>query len=205
MSSSSSFSSKTPLVLSILEQTSSLCKEELDEILSVNSNSVTSPSVGLIEIPDGLCYIQREKAAIHGKIIKIRRIFVEVCDSGDYKSVGWIAKCDVNNCLVCSKTFGLFTYKYHCYACGNVICHQCSNNTAIINELTSIFNECKTVRVCRLCFWGQKIVTAVHTFEDREFTNLPQYLNAIKKTPLLLENAISRIQRTPGQFNEKYI
>ena len=104
-----------PLILETLNSISSLSKIELDKILfqydfdddnenlqirKNKNNSDIKRKVGLIEVPNGICYIQRDKAALHGKIIQIRRIFAEVVDSGDYKDVGWVAKCDVDNCRV---------------------------------------------------------------------------------------------------------
>jgi len=58
--------------------------------------------------------------------------------------------------MICSKLFGMFTYKYHCIACGNVVCSDCSKVQAIISELASYGPQ----KVCHSCFFGQEIVEA---------------------------------------------
>lgn len=65
-------------------------------------------------------------------------------------------------CMVCSTSFGIFTYKHICRACGNIVCSSCSPSSAMIQELSGpSAGNCGPQRVCSLCFWGQDAVFAV--------------------------------------------
>ena len=82
---------------------------------------------------------------------KIRRIFINSPDGGDYTGLGWIINDDIDNCMLCNAEFGYTTYKHHCKGCGSVVCHGCSPNKAIVFEISSVGE----LRVCHLCFFGQ--------------------------------------------------
>ena len=88
---------------------------------------------------------------IVGKEQKLRRIFIKTVDSGEYGNVGWMLNEDVNRCTICAKAFGIFRYKHHCRACGNIVCNICSKNNVIVDLLVSL----GPVRVCDQCCWGQ--------------------------------------------------
>jgi hypothetical protein len=92
----------------------------------------------------------------------VHRIFVNGIDYPEYRTVGWLLYDDVDFCVICNTAFGFFTYKYYCYACGNIVCHACSPYTVIISELS----DAGLKRCCTQCCWGQDEVTAVHTYKD---------------------------------------
>lgn len=85
----------------------------------------------------------------------IHRIFAKSLEAPDYKDVGWILNDDVDICMLCRRSpFGMFAYKHHCKACGNIFCSECSQSTAQIRELRGLGD----FRVCNLCFYGQDTV-----------------------------------------------
>lgn len=84
------------------------------------------------------------------KII-VNRIFVGSNDGGNYTNVGWLLNDDIHYCMLCRTSFGMFTYKHHCKACGNIVCQACSENRAYIFEIQSL----GMFRTCNLCYFGQ--------------------------------------------------
>ena len=97
--------------------------------------------------------IREEKILVHGRYFKIRRVFAQGIDSGDYTGVGWVVCGDVEYCMVCMKNSfaGPFSTRHHCRACGNVVCTSCSNNFVPVAQLPDV----GPVRVCNQCYWGQ--------------------------------------------------
>ncbi len=95
--------------------------------------------------------IVNETLVINGKEFEIRRIFVHTPDSGSYEGVGWVLASDVKHCMICSSTFGYFTYQHYCVACGNIVCQKCSSNEALIFEVEHL----GPMRCCDQCYWGQ--------------------------------------------------
>jgi hypothetical protein len=67
---------------------------------------------------------------------------------------GWVEDDSVTGCMVCAAPFSLLRRRHHCRACGNVVCHSCSPNTAPIAELP----DAGRLRVCTQCYWGQAAV-----------------------------------------------
>ena len=76
---------------------------------------------------------------LNGSKYAVRKVYIRTADSGDYYKVGWILNQDIDECMICCKTFGasyMLTYfhyerlvvneifftgrKHHCRACGNV-------------------------------------------------------------------------------------
>jgi len=86
----------------------------------------------------------------------IHRLYVYVpnCDS---KCVGWVLNDDVDNCMVCNRSFGMFLWKKHCRCCGNVICGNCVvDDELIIIELSDLGEQL----LCVQCYYGQDEVHA---------------------------------------------
>lgn len=85
----------------------------------------------------------------------IHRIFAKSYDAPDYCDIGWVLNDDVDICMLCrGSPFGMFAYKHHCKACGNIFCAECAPNIAPIRELRGL----GLYRVCNMCFYGQEMV-----------------------------------------------
>lgn len=98
--------------------------------------------------------IREDTIILKGVSRKIRRVFVDSGDAGDYHKVGWVANGDVDCCMICLTTLSSFSAcskKHHCRACGNVTCSKCSDEEAIVLEIHTL----GPVRVCKQCYWGQ--------------------------------------------------
>ncbi|ORX95677.1 hypothetical protein K493DRAFT_337238 [Basidiobolus meristosporus CBS 931.73] len=54
---------------------------------------------------------------------------------------------DYYACIQCGLTFSFFRKKYHCYHCGNVLCHSCTKNSLPLPK----FGYIQPVRVCGYC------------------------------------------------------
>ena len=59
----------------------------------------------------------------------------------------WIPDELVNTCSLCAQVFNLIRRRHHCRRCGNIFCHQCSNNYISLK----CFGYAKPVRVCNRC------------------------------------------------------
>lgn len=46
----------------------------------------------------------------------------------------WVESDLVINCQICNTSFGIFTRKHHCRACGGVFCHKCCHDSIVIPE-----------------------------------------------------------------------
>lgn len=80
--------------------------------------------------------LQNENWYVKGEAIKVHRVFVGgLYDLGEYSSIGWIMACDVINCMICYKEFNTFNSKYNCFACGNVVCSDCSPDKGLYPSL----------------------------------------------------------------------
>eukprot|EP01038_Epipyxis_sp_PR26KG_P009282 gene9282-12506_t len=91
------------------------------------------------------------------KEIHFKRIFIKTTDSlyiGKYASIGWVLACEIENCMNCGSSFGVFNVKNHCRGCGFVVCRSCLGSKAIISGL-DLFGEMKA---CKKCFKGQPII-----------------------------------------------
>jgi hypothetical protein len=62
----------------------------------------------------------------------------------------WMPDYLVKNCQNCTKKFGMFASKYHCYVCGDVFCSSC-----LINEMLPPFKE--KVKSCSECYSIMKL------------------------------------------------
>lgn len=113
--------------------------------------SHTSIPDNIYQLSNRITGVVRELSVINGKEVNIHRIFVHTGDSGAYETVGWVLACDVKHCMICSTSFGYFTYQYYCIACGNIVCQKCSVNEALVFEIRHLGLK----RVCDQCYWGQ--------------------------------------------------
>jgi len=107
-----------------------------------------------------------EEVKLGGVSRIVRRVFIRSNDSGKYARLGWVLMNDVDCCMICVMKFkGLITSypKYHCHACGNIVCSDCSNNYPIIKELSHFDGK---LRVCNFCFFGQ-----VSLFDTGDISN----------------------------------
>ena len=110
--------------------------------------------------------VTSEEVKIGGVSRIVRRVFIRSNDSGKYARLGWVLMNDVDCCMICVMKFkGLITSypKYHCHACGNIVCSNCSNNYPIIKELSHFDGK---LRVCNFCFFGQ-----VSLFDTGDISN----------------------------------
>lgn len=64
------------------------------------------------------------------------------------RPVEWISDSLVHCCPICGDHFNAMIRKHHCRRCGNVLCHQCSSERAVLPDLG--IRDC--VRVCSLCY-----------------------------------------------------
>lgn len=95
-------------------------------------------------------FIEEEEVIIAGDKKVIRRLFVQSVES-DFGGVGWVINEDIKECMICHTAFGVFRWPHHCRSCGNLVCHPCSPEEVIIEEM----KELGHVRICTLCYFGQ--------------------------------------------------
>lgn len=95
-------------------------------------------------------YIEEEEAIIAGEKKTIRRLFAQSLES-DFGGVGWVINEDIKDCMICHTPFGVFRWPHHCRSCGNLVCHPCSPDEVVIEEM----KELGPVRICVLCYFGQ--------------------------------------------------
>ncbi len=98
--------------------------------------------------------LRREDGIEQGTRRKFHRVFVQCTDSTvNYRRLGWIVSADVEHCMICYQPFEsvLRSHKHHCRACGNVICHHCSEHKEVVEGIEVL----GPVRVCHLCNYGQ--------------------------------------------------
>lgn len=131
-------------------------KMRCDEFNNSRSLAIDEGKVFAIQIEDNL----QTKS-------KLYRVFVIGIDFPNYLTVGWIIHKGIQNCLNCRRSFGIFFYKYNCWACGNLLCSSCLPHRIIISELKSL----GPVPVCEQCYWGQDDCNAIHTFIDIAMPN----------------------------------
>ena len=98
--------------------------------------------------------VTSEEVKIGGVSRIVRRVFIRSNDSGKYARLGWVLMNDVDCCMICvMKLKGLITSypKYHCHACGNIVCGNCADNFSQVVEIELD----RSVRVCKSCYFGQ--------------------------------------------------
>ncbi len=96
-------------------------------------------------------YFQTETIFVRGQSFSVRRLCVANTSVDPYAPAGWILASEMPSCMICGEEFGVWRWKRHCKACGNVVCSDCSPELAVILELLN----CGPLRSCVQCFWGQ--------------------------------------------------
>lgn len=90
--------------------------------------------------------------------ITVSRVYVASSNGGAYSDLGWVVKDEATHCMECLKPFGTLRSKYHCKACGDLVCNSCSPFMRKIVELSPY----KTFRVCGRCHNGSLAEDAMH-------------------------------------------
>ena len=103
------------------------------------------------ELTGDTYYLQTETVYVRGEAFTVRRLCVSSECKDPYAPAGWMLAAEMPLCTICGEEFGMFKWKRHCKACGNVVCSDCSPETAIILELLNI----GPLRACVHCYWGQ--------------------------------------------------
>ena len=121
---------------------------------------------------------------------KLHRLYVLVpnCDT---KCVGWVLNCDVDACMICSRSFNSFPsflFKHHCRCCGNIVCSHCvADQEIIIFELSDLGGQL----VCTQCYFGQDEVHALCYIVNHK-TGLDKNYVPPKVKRMLTGEALSR-------------
>lgn len=136
--------------------------------------------------------LQEEDAILNGTKRRIHRVFIRGPDSGTYFTVGWILLNDVDNCIICKKVFGIYLHKHHCRACGNIVCINCSDMEAEVDELI----DCGRQRVCKMCYYGQEPVLVTHSYvkDSDQIDNKSNYATLTNKLNVAIAESDKDIQ-----------
>ncbi len=59
----------------------------------------------------------------------------------------WVPDSGSSGCCVCGKTFGIFTRRHHCRACGKIVCNDHSSKKLLLDHISKDVQQ----RVCDLC------------------------------------------------------
>jgi len=129
--------------------------------------------------------ILKEVAYVMGKIKVFRRIFLKNSGAEDYCWVGWVIDGDMDNCMICGRTFFLFD-KHHCRICGDIVCESCSSEQVQLSE----FMHWGFQRACRMCHFGQDIIS-VHPFRHARQIQLA---NALKGDNFLNSSLATKLE-----------
>ena len=50
--------------------------------------------------------ISEDTMKLNGLEYAVRKVYIRTADSGDYYKVGWVLNQDIDECMICRKTFG---------------------------------------------------------------------------------------------------
>jgi hypothetical protein len=136
--------------------------EETINILKQHSSDVTLSSIREVfewnRLEDVFLHengkhivVRKEKINFAGNMKYVRRVFVNRPPTKEYSNVGWVVCSDTDLCMLCSDTFGYFSFKRHCWICGNIFCGDCVSNTIVISE----YSAYGPVPACNMCSYGQ--------------------------------------------------
>jgi hypothetical protein len=80
---------------------------------------------------DGM--LTQEIIVLSGKDTVIHRVYLSKKVAGPYFNVGWVLDGDVDECMICNRTFSAFFLltKHHCRSCGNIVCSDCSSSEGV--------------------------------------------------------------------------
>ena len=127
-------------------------QKEIENVIQFNHDNVNN-SITLLPCIERII---AEEVKLGGVTKIVRRVFIRSDDSGKYARLGWVLMNDVDCCMICVMKFkGLITSypKYHCHACGNIVCGSCADNFSQVVEIELD----RSVRVCKSCYFGQVI------------------------------------------------
>lgn len=127
-------------------------KKKIKSIESNQDNMDISYAIPL----DGTV-VQFEQVLINRRPVNVRKVYTI---DNPYK-VGWIADCDINNCMICLKSFWFGYRRHHCRACGVIVCASCSPYRVNIPALEP---ESGGSRVCTDCFGLKSNMTSIYIF-----------------------------------------
>ena len=99
--------------------------------------------------------IRKDVARVGGEVKMIRRAFLRLNHSDDYRNVGWVLDEDLEGCMSCGAPFGLFQRRTHCRVCGDLLCRPCCSSEVLLKE----FKDWGYVPACDFCFYGQEEVS----------------------------------------------
>ena len=95
--------------------------------------------------------IRKFSCKTKGREKYVRRVYANFEIMKKYRCVGWVFDSDLENCMICGASFGLFKRKHHCRTCGDLVCTDCSEGEVIITE----YPEYGYVKACNNCYFGQ--------------------------------------------------
>jgi hypothetical protein len=87
--------------------------DELFEILEIETSDKAIPISPPVLVPGAEIFvshdthkaIRKESIFVNGKRLDIRRIYLQLPQTFEYRNVGWVVYCDVSACMICSKFF----------------------------------------------------------------------------------------------------
>jgi hypothetical protein len=116
--------------------------------------------------------IRKFPCKIYGKDSYARRVYANFDAMSKYRCVGWVFDSDLDNCMICSNSFGFFNRKHHCRICGDLVCTDCSNGQCLIVE----YPQYGSVRACNNCFFGQVSISVwpaqLNTSEEQSYGDI---------------------------------
>lgn len=101
-----------------------------------------------------ITHLEQETVTVGSVDTTVLRAYVLSNQGGSYCDIGWVVKDGVNNCMCCALAFGMIYSKYHCKACGDVVCSSCARGNVRIAELNSPVKQ----RICTKCVTGENEV-----------------------------------------------
>lgn len=114
----------------------------------------------------------------------IRRVYIQVHDSGRLRSVGWIVDDSSELCPLCQIMFSPVNWKHHCRVCGLIICASCSPNRRKLEGFDTLAQQ----RVCNNCI--REVTLSFHDFitviDIYKLNRVFHDFTAAQKSPILL-------------------
>jgi hypothetical protein len=121
---------------------------KLDRTVDVFENNTESTIV-----------IRKDVVHVGGEVKMVRRVFLRLSHSEDYRNIGWVVDADCDACMRCGVAFGLFERRSHCRVCGDLVCRACLGAAVLLKE----FKEWGCVPACSFCFYGQVRIYIIYT------------------------------------------
>jgi len=119
-------------IATVLERLKNECKKDITK---------TSSSISVIDCDYNVVSIK-----LFGENYLIKK--VSMASVSSYK-VGWVLNNQINSCMKCDVSFGMFQWRHHCRSCGYLVCERCGVKRLTIPELKAVE---PVSRVCKGCF-----------------------------------------------------